>query len=137
MRDITLVGNLTREFEYKALSNTSVVANGSMAVNSRIKDPMTGEWSDGEAHFFNLAVWGEVQADNVCESFDKGCRVIVHGQVNMKTVEDDDGNKKMYSEVRVQHIGPELRWATCSVSRNGKNGNGTSTPNYTKPEEPF
>ena len=108
MRDITLVGNLTREFEYKALSDTSVVANGSMAVNSRQRDPKTGEWSDGEPHFFNLAVWGEVQAENVIESLDTGCRVIVYGQVNMKNVEADDGTKKVYSEVRVQHIGPEL-----------------------------
>jgi len=134
MRDITLVGNLTREFEYKALSNNSVVANGAMAVNSRTKDPKTGEWKDGEPHFFNLAVWGEVQAENVIESLDTGCRVIVYGQVNMKNVEADDGTKKVYSEVRVQHIGPELRWATCSVTRNAK---GSSTPKYDTPEEVF
>ena len=137
MRDITLVGNLTREFEYKALTNNSVVANGAMAVNSRKKDPMTGEWKDGDPHYFNLSVWGEVQAENVLESLDKGDRVLVYGQVNMKNVEADDGSKRIYSEVRVQHIGPELRWATCSVSRNVKNGNGTSTPNNTTPEEPF
>ena len=77
------------------------------------------------------------QAENVIESLDKGCRVIVHGQVNMNTVEADDGSKRLYSEVRVEHIGPDLRWATCSVSKNVKNGNGTSTPNYTTPEEPF
>tara|TARA_B100000700_G_scaffold185865_2_gene204823 strand:- start:13748 stop:14155 length:408 start_codon:yes stop_codon:yes gene_type:complete len=134
MRDITLVGNLTREFEYKALSNDSVVANGSMAVNSRTKDPKTGEWGDGDPHFFNLAVWGEVQAENVIESLDKGTRVIVNGQINMKTVTDDDGNKKTYSEVRVEHIGPELRWATCSVARNAK---GNSTSKYNTPEEKF
>ena len=134
MRDITLVGNLTREFEYKALSNDSVVANGAMAVNSRTKDPKTGEWKDGDPHFFNLAVWGEVQAENVIESLDKGTRVIVNGQINMKTVTDDDGNKKTYSEVRVEHIGAELRWATCSVNRNAK---GNSTPKYNTPEEKF
>ncbi len=133
MRDITLVGNLTREFEYKALSDTSVVANGSMAVNSRQRDPKTGEWSDGDPHFFNLAVWGEVQADNVCESFDTGCRVIVHGQVQMKTVTDEDGNKKTYSEVKVQHIGPELRWATAVVKRNDKGG----SKKFTTPEADF
>lgn len=134
MRDITLIGNLTRDFELKVLQNDSTVANSAVAVNARSKDPKTGEWKDGDAHYFNISVWGEVQAENVIESLSKGDRVFVFGQVNMKEVEQDDGSKRVYTEVRVQHIGPELRWATCSIQRNGKGGN---TKKYSTPEEVF
>ena len=44
MRDITLIGNLTRDFELKVLQNGSTVANSAVAVNARSKDPKTGEW---------------------------------------------------------------------------------------------
>ena len=68
------------------------------------------------------------------ESLSKGDRVFVFGQVNMKEVEQENDSKRLYSEVRVQHIGPELRWATCSIQRNSK---GDSTKKYSTPEEVF
>jgi len=120
MREMTLVGNLTRDFEVRFFED-SAVANSAVAVNHRYKDEKTGEWKDSDKpHYFDIAVWGTKQADNVVESLGKGDRVLVVGQVNMKQVEQEDGTKKTYTEVRVEHIGPELRWATANVSRNPK-----------------
>ena len=120
MREMRLVGNLTRDFEVRFLED-SAVANSAVAVNHRYKDEKTGEWKDSDKpHYFDIAVWGTKQADNVVESLGKGDRVLVVGQVNMKQVEQEDGTKKTYPEVRVEHIGPELRWATANVSRNPK-----------------
>ena len=120
MREMTLVWNLTRDFEVRFFED-SAVANSAVAVNHRYKDEKTGEWKDSDKpHYFDIAVWGTKQADNVVESLGKGDRVLVVGQVNMKQVEQEDGTKKTYTEVRVEHIGPELRWATANVSRNPK-----------------
>ena len=120
MREMTLVGNLTRDFEVRFFED-SAVANSAVAVNHRYKDEKTGEWKDSDKpHYFDIAVWGTKQADNVVESLGKGDRVLVVGQVNMKQVEQEDGTKKTYTEVRVEHIGPELRGATANVSRNPK-----------------
>jgi single-strand DNA-binding protein len=126
MRNITLVGNLTRDFEVRFFED-SAVANSAVAVNHRFKDQKTGEWKDSDKpHYFDIAVWGSKQVDNVVDSLGKGDRVLVVGNVNMTQKEMDDGTKKTYTEVRVEHIGPELRWASASVTRNPKGG-GTST----------
>lgn len=120
MRNITLVGNLTRDFEVRFFDD-SAVANSAIAVNNRFKDPKTGEWKDSDRpHYFDIAVWGSKQVDNVVDSLGKGDRVLVVGNVNMTQKELDDGTKKTYTEVRVEHIGPELRWAVAKVNRNPK-----------------
>ena len=134
MRNITLVGNLTRDFEVRFFED-SAVANSAVAVNHRFKDQKTGEWKDSDKpHYFDIAVWGSKQVDNVVDSLGKGDRVVVVGNVNMTQKEMDDGTKKTYTEVRVEHIGPELRCATAKVNRNPKGG-GDSTGKG--PEGPF
>ena len=136
MRDITLVGNLTRDFEIRFFED-SAVANSAVAVNHRFKDPKTGEWKDSDKpHYFDIAVWGKNQADNVVNSLGRGDRVLVMGQVNIKQVEMEDGTKKSYTEVRVEHIGPDLRFATAKVNRNPK-GSGTTADQGKGPEGPF
>lgn len=117
MREITLVGNLTRDFEVRFFEDTAV-ANSAIAVNSRYKDKETGEWKDADKpHYFDISVWGTKQADQVVESLGKGNRVIVVGNMDMTVKELDDGTKRTYPQVRVEHIGPDLRWATVKVSR--------------------
>lgn len=136
MRNITLVGNLTRDFEVRFFED-SAVANSAVAVNHRFKDIKTGEWKDGDKpHYFDIAVWGTKQADNVVDSLGKGDRVLVVGTLNMTIKEMSDGTKKTYPEVRVEHIGPELRWATATVNRNPKGG-GDNTGKVEVAEGPF
>jgi len=132
MNTITLVGNLTRDFELRFGDNYAV-ANSGLAVNKRWFNNKTNDW-DEKTTFFNISVWGEAETSNVCESLSKGDRVIVTGEMQVRSYDDDNGEKRTAAEVRVSEMGPALRWATVSVTRNPKSDGGSS---YSTPEEKF
>ena len=132
MNTITLVGNLTRDFELRFGDNYAV-ANSGLAVNKRWFNNKTNDW-DEKTTFFNISVWGEAETSNVCESLSKGDRVIVTGEMQIRSYDDDNGEKRTAAEVRVSEMGPALKWATVSVTRNPKSEGGSS---YSTPEEKF
>lgn len=111
---VTLQGNLTRDFELRYSSSGTAMASAGLAVNNRRKGA-DGEYED-EAHFFDLQCFGST-ADNAAESLMKGVRVIVSGRLSFRQWEKD-GERKSKVEVLVDAIGPDLRWATCEVTRN-------------------
>ena len=132
MNTITLVGNLTRDFELR-FGDGYAVANSGLAVNKRWFNNKTNDW-DEKTTFFNISVWGEAETSNVVESLAKGDRVIVTGEMQIRSYDDDNGEKRTAAEVRVSEMGPALRWATVSVTRNPKSDGGSS---YSTPEEKF
>ena len=132
MNTITLVGNLTRDFELR-FGDGYAVANSGLAVNKRWFNNKTNDW-DEKTTFFNISVWGEAETSNVVESLAKGDRVIVTGEMQIRSYDDDNGEKRTAAEVRVSEMGPALRWASVSVTRNPKSDGGSS---YSTPEEKF
>ena len=50
---VVLVGNLTRDPELKQLPSGTSVCNLGLAVNDRVKDKTSGEWTD-YANFFDI-----------------------------------------------------------------------------------
>jgi single-strand DNA-binding protein len=132
MNNLTLVGNLTRDFELR-FGDGWAVANSAIAVNKSWFNKKTNEW-DEKTTFFNISVWGESETSNVVESLSKGDRVIVAGEMQVGSYEDDNGDKRVTAEVRVSEIGPALRWASASITRNPKKDSGSS---YSTPEEKF
>ena len=132
MNTITLVGNLTRDFELR-FGDGYAVANSGLAVNKRWFNKSTNDW-DEKTTFFNISVWGESETSNVVESLATGDRVIVTGEMQVRSYDDDNGEKRTAAEVRVSEMGPALRWATASVTRNPKSDKGSSN---NTPEEKF
>ena len=132
MNTITLVGNLTRDFELR-FGDGYAVANSGLAVNKRWFNNKTNDW-DEKTTFFNISVWGESETSNVVESLATGDRVIVTGEMQVRSYDDDNGEKRTAAEVRVSEMGPALRWASASVTRNPKSDSGSS---YSTPEEKF
>ena len=132
MNTITLVGNLTRDFELR-FGDGYAVANSGLAVNKRWFNKSTNDW-DEKTTFFNISVWGESETSNVVESLATGDRVIVTGEMQVRSYDDDNGEKRTAAEVRVSEMGPALRWASASVTRNPKSDSGSS---YSTPEEKF
>ena len=63
-------------------------------------------------------------AENVAESLQKGMRVIVTGRLEQRTWETQEGDKRSIIEVRIDDIGPSVRWATASVTRTPRSGGG-------------
>jgi single-strand DNA-binding protein len=61
-------------------------------------------------------------AENVAESLQKGARVIVTGRLEQRSWETQEGDKRSIIEVRIDDIGPSLRWATAAVTRTPRGG---------------
>lgn len=116
---VTLTANMTRAAELRFLPSGQAVASFGVAVNNRKKNQSTGEYEDSEPHFFDVTAFGSL-AENVAESLDKGHRVIINGRASYSSWETDDGSKRSKVEIVADSIGPDLRWATATVTKNEK-----------------
>ena len=140
---VELVGNITRDPELRFTPSGAAVANFGLAVNRRWKNRQTEEWEE-QTSFFDITCWREL-AENVTESCTKGTRVMVTGRLEQRSWETDTGDKRSKVEVVADEVGPSLRWATASVSKNerssGDGGYGgapqQTAPPMTAADEPF
>ena len=129
---VTLVGNLVEDPELRFTANGVAMARIRLAVNRRYRD-RNNEWQE-ETSFFGGTCWREV-AENVAESLSKGDRVFVTGRLEQRSWETNEGEKRSMVEVRIDEVGPSLRWATATVTKTprqdgggGNYGGGGSTP---------
>ena len=120
---LTVIGNLTDDPELKFTPSGAAVANFTVASTPRTFDRQTNEWKDGTALFIRCSVWRQV-AENVAESLQKGQQVIVHGALNIRNFERQDGSKGTSVEMNVYEIGPSLRFATAKVTKASRSGGG-------------
>ncbi len=111
---VTLVGNLVDDPELRFTPSGVAMARLRFAVNRRWRD-RNNEWQE-ETSFFGGTVWREM-AENVAESLQKGMRVIVTGSLEQRSWETQEGEKRSVVEVRIDEVGPSLRWATAAVTR--------------------
>ena len=125
MNTVTLVGNLTRDPEIRFFQGDKSVVNSALAVNKSYKDA-TGEWKE-ETTFVDLSIWQNAGAENVANSLTKGDRVSVTGVLKQNTWQAEDGTNRSKIEVTVFEIGPTMKWAEVSITKNEKKGASTST----------
>lgn len=126
--EITIVGQLGADPELRYLPNGPAVASIRIADTPRRMDKATNQWVNGETLWINAEAW-EGLAVNVANSLKKGDRVIVVGKLVADSYEDKKTGEKRFSQkLRIDSIGPELRFATTVVTRNpregGNNGGG-------------
>jgi single-strand DNA-binding protein len=152
---VTLVGNVTRDPELRFTPAGQANATFGIAVNRRWQNRQTNEWEEAVS-FFNVVCWREM-AENAAASLNKGTRVLVTGRLEQRSWQTQEGEKRTVVEVVADEIGPSLRWAEATVTRNerrqGEAGGGdfgsgggaparpaanedNYTPSYTD-EEPF
>ena len=142
---VELVGNLTRAPELRFTPNGAAVANFGLAVNRRWRNQQSNEGEE-QTSFFDVVCWRDL-AENVAESLDRGTRVVVVGRLEQRSWENQDGEKRSKVEVVADEVGPSLRWATASVSKNERRGgdggydgpppSDGQAPSYNNDEEPF
>ena len=128
---ITVVGNLTGDPELRFTASGVAAANFTIASTPRMFDRQANEWKDGDALFMRCTAWREM-AENVAESMVKGTRVIAQGRLVQRQYETREGEKRTVVELQVEEIGPSLKTAKATVTRNQRTGNGgaqTWTPN--------
>jgi single-strand DNA-binding protein len=118
---VTLVGNLVADPEVRYTSGGLAVTTFAIARSYKVRDT-----EEERVSFFDCVTFGQT-AENVAESLEKGNRVIVEGTLEQRRWETDEGQKRSKHEVRVDAVGPDLRWATADVTRNPRNDNGGSS----------
>ena len=120
---VTLVGNLVEDPELRFTASGIAMARVRLAVNRRWRDN-NNEWQE-ETGFFGGTCWREV-AENIAESLSKGDRVFITGRLEQRNWETNEGEKRSIIEVRIDEIGPSLRWATAQVSKTPRSDGGGS-----------
>lgn len=117
---VTVIGNLVEDPELRYTQSGVPMAKIRVAVNRRWNQ--NGEWQE-ETSFFGGTLWREA-AENAAESLQKGTRVIITGSLEQRSWETQEGEKRSVVELRIDEIGPSLRWATASVTRTARSGGG-------------
>jgi single-strand DNA-binding protein len=103
---VILVGNLTRDPELRHTPSGTAVCSLRLAVNSRRKDPSTGEWGE-KPNYFDVTVWGN-QGESCAQYLSKGRPVAVDGRLDWREYEAKDGSKRQAVEIiadSVQFLG--------------------------------
>ena len=99
MNHCTLIGNLTKDVERTETPSGVAVAKFSIAVNRNYKS------ADGEriADYFNIVAWRGL-ADTCAKFLSKGKKVAVSGEIQNRSYEDKDGNKRYVTEIIASDI---------------------------------
>jgi single-strand DNA-binding protein len=113
---ITVVGNLTADPELRYTQSGLAVANFTIASTPKVFDKTSNETKDGDPLFLRVSVWREF-AEHVAGSLTKGSRVIAQGRLKQRSYETKEGEKRTSIELEVDAIGPDLRFATASITR--------------------
>ena len=119
---VTVVGNITRDPELRFTPSGQATASFGLAVNRRWMNRQTQEWDEATS-FFDVVCWQQM-AENASESLAKGSRVIVTGRLDQRSWENPEGEKRSKIEIVADEIGPSLRWATASITKNERRGPG-------------
>ncbi|MCH7846159.1 MAG: single-stranded DNA-binding protein [Acidobacteria bacterium] len=116
---VTLIGNLVDDPELRFTPSGVAMTKIRFAVNKRYQN-RDGEWQE-ETSFFGGTCWRDM-AENVAESLQKGLRVIVVGELQQRSWETQEGEKRSVVEVDIKEIGPSVRWATTTVTKTPRDG---------------
>ena len=118
---VTVIGNLVEDPELRFTPSGVAMAKIRVAVNRRWRDK-NNDWQE-DTSFFGGTVWRDA-AENAAESLQKGARVIITGSLEQRSWETTDGDRRSVVELRIDELGPSLRWATASVTRTARSGDG-------------
>jgi single-strand DNA-binding protein len=98
MNKVILMGRLTRDPEVRyTQTNNTLVASFSLAVNRRF----TREGDTQTADFINCVAWAKT-GEFVSKYFKKGQQVGVIGRLQVRSYDDNNGQKRYVTEVVVE-----------------------------------
>jgi single-strand DNA-binding protein len=102
INSVVVVGNLTRDPELRHTPSGMPVASLRIAVNTRRKDPATGQWGE-KPNYFDVTVWGQ-QAENCAQYLSKGRQVGVQGRLEWREWDAQDGTKRQAVEIVAENV---------------------------------
>lgn len=99
---VIAIGNLGQDPDTRYIPSGTAVTNFSIACNESWTDKQTGEKKE-RTEWINCECWGKV-AEIAAEYLRKGSQVYVEGSLKTDSWEDDQGNKKYRTKVRVDQM---------------------------------
>lgn len=106
---VIMMGNLTRDPEYKQLTSGQTVCRFGLASNRQFRNRQTGAMIQ-EVCFVDVDVWGP-QADVCNQYLQKGRGVLIEGRLKFDSWQDNDGqrrNKHFIVADRVTFLGSSI-----------------------------
>lgn len=94
MNNVILMGRLTRDAELRYTPSGKPVSQFTLAVQRNYKN------KDGnyDADFINVVMWGK-NGELLSSTVMKGQRVLIHGQIQVRSYTNKEGNKRWVTEV--------------------------------------
>ena len=127
---IVMVGNLTRDPEYKTLTSGQAVCRLGLAANRQFKNRQTGDMVQ-EVCYVDIDVWG-AQAESCRQYLQKGRQVLIEGRLKLDTWQDQEGkNRSKHSIVadRVVFLSSATDGATYSDQKKSDEQGAKLDPN--------
>jgi len=101
LNKVILIGNLTRDPELRQTPSGAAVCTYGLATNSVWKT------SDGvveeSTEFHNIVCWNKL-AEICNQLLKKGMKVYVEGELRTRTWEDEEGDKKWKTEIKISDM---------------------------------
>ena len=94
---VVISGNLTKDPELRQLPSGNSVCKLRMAVNTRVKDRDSGQWTD-KPNYFDVTVWGAPGRERG-EVPARGSGLIVDGRLEWREWDAQDGTKRQAVEI--------------------------------------
>lgn len=99
---VVMVGNLTRDPEYKQLASGQAVCRLGIASNRQFKNRQTGSMVQ-EVCYIDIDVWG-AQAESCRQYLAKGRSVLVEGRLKLDSWDDQNGQKRSKHSIVADRI---------------------------------
>lgn len=127
LNKVTIIGNLTRDPELKALPSGMSVCSFSVATNESFKGK-DGVKKD-KVEFHNIIVFGKT-AENVAQYMKKGSQILVEGKLQTRSWEGQDGKKLYKTEILANSVqfGSKPQGTKSGVDTNQAVASGSSDP---------
>src|SRR4051794_10105321 len=130
---VVIEGNLTRDPELKQLSTGNSVCKLRVAVNDRVRDRETGQWSD-KPNYFDVTVFGG-QGESCSRFLQKGSGIIVDGRLSWREWDAQDGTKRQSVEIIAENTrfvgGRDGASSGSSGFEGGRGGGGYGSDDFT------
>src|ERR1700730_18325084 len=89
---VIMIGNLTRDPDYKQLSSGQAVCRLGIASNRQFKNKQSGDMIQ-EVCYIDIDVWGP-QAESCLQCLQKGRPILVEGRLKLDSWDDANGQKR-------------------------------------------
>ena len=117
--DCRFTGNLAADPEYGRTEGGATRVRFRIGVTKQVRNRQTQQWEDGPTTWIRCVAWGRL-ADNIAATFTRGMRVTVSGDLQQSSYTDRNGVDRTSYELNVAQAGPDLTFATATVSRNDR-----------------